>query len=71
MSVPTAGFGSAPSFAHIWMDNVTCSGFEKSIDQCQFAGWGVNDCVHREDAGVECSSGTELNFSLFWFKFAF
>jgi hypothetical protein len=26
--VPAGGFGTAPSFAHIWMDNVTCSGFE-------------------------------------------
>lgn len=56
--MPAGGFGTAPSFAHIWMDNVTCSGFENSIDQCSFAGWGTNDCRHREDAGVECSSGT-------------
>lgn len=58
VSVPTAGFGSAPVFAHIWMDNVTCSGFENSIEQCSFPGWGINDCKHNEDAGVECSSAS-------------
>lgn len=39
------------------MDNVTCSGFENNIDQCQFAGWGIHDCRHGEDSGIECSSG--------------
>ncbi|XP_063415706.1 low-density lipoprotein receptor-related protein 4-like [Mytilus trossulus] len=65
VSVPNHGFGSAPSFAHIWMDNVTCSGFENNIDQCQFAGWGIHDCRHGEDSGIECSSASSEDNIIF------
>ena len=39
----------------IWLNNVNCKGNEKDLSQCSHSGWGVEDCLHNEDAGVECS----------------
>ena len=53
----------APRSAHfgagsgqIWLDDVGCSGTERSIVNCKHRGWGVENCNHDEDASVICSS---------------
>ncbi|KAJ8300514.1 hypothetical protein KUTeg_022033 [Tegillarca granosa] len=46
----TYGAGSGT----IIMDNVVCVGTESNLGQCQFQGFGINDCDHTEDAGVRC-----------------
>ena len=39
----------------IWLDNVDCNGHEQELRNCDHRGWGVHNCQHNEDAGVECS----------------
>ena len=40
----------------IWIDDLTCNGDERSIVDCSFPGWGINDCSHYEDVSLICAS---------------
>ncbi|XP_048581917.1 deleted in malignant brain tumors 1 protein isoform X4 [Nematostella vectensis] len=42
----------------ILLDNVECTGSERSVVECPHQGWGVQNCHHSEDAGVECRTET-------------
>ncbi|XP_022096135.1 uncharacterized protein LOC110982186 [Acanthaster planci] len=54
------GAGADP----IWMDNLRCNGEEATLQECTFAGWGINDCSHAEDAGVICLTDDSLEARL-------
>ncbi|XP_071496206.1 uncharacterized protein [Diadema antillarum] len=41
----------------ILLDDVSCSGSEDNLADCQHREFGTHNCRHREDAGVVCSSG--------------
>uniref|UniRef100_A0A3Q0R321 SRCR domain-containing protein n=1 Tax=Amphilophus citrinellus TaxID=61819 RepID=A0A3Q0R321_AMPCI len=55
------GEGSGP----IWLDDVSCSGSERSLTECQHRGFVTHDCTHSKDAGVICSSEKHYNIFIF------
>ena len=50
----SARFGAGSG--RIWLDDLRCSGNESSLANCPHRGWGVENCLHSEDASVVCSS---------------
>ncbi|NXA23072.1 MARCO protein, partial [Ibidorhyncha struthersii] len=49
-----SAFTATAGTGQIWLDDVNCSGSEHSIFDCPKPSWGVHNCSHNEDAGVEC-----------------
>ena len=50
--VVDASFGEG--VGPIFLDNVACTGLERTLTQCSHNGIGNNNCRHSEDAGVNC-----------------
>ncbi|KAH3788972.1 hypothetical protein DPMN_167138 [Dreissena polymorpha] len=50
----------------IWLDDVTCNGTESSLSHCRANSWGVNNCGHEKDVGVECSELLHNIFIMFY-----
>ncbi|KFW71522.1 Deleted in malignant brain tumors 1 protein, partial [Pygoscelis adeliae] len=44
---------------HIWLDDMSCTGSEDNLAQCQAHPWGQSNCHHGEDAGVVCSGTSQ------------
>jgi len=45
----------ARGFGRTWLDEVACTGDEPTLSDCPANDWGVEDCVHRDDASVTCT----------------
>nr|XP_020664397.1 deleted in malignant brain tumors 1 protein-like isoform X2 [Pogona vitticeps] len=56
-AVGKARFGQGRDM--IFLDDILCTGNELSLEQCIHRGWGVHNCIHREDAGVICSGAAQ------------
>ncbi|NWV70073.1 MARCO protein, partial [Malurus elegans] len=48
-------FTATGGTGEIWLDDVNCKGSEITIMDCFKRDWGVHNCDHSEDAGVECA----------------
>ncbi len=56
----TTGFTNGAG--QIWLDNVQCRGTETRLIDCPRNALGSHNCVHAEDAGVNCP-GWSCNYA--------
>ena len=41
---------------NIWLESIACSSDIVFMVNCSHRGWGIEDCHHGEDVGLECQS---------------
>ena len=44
-----------------WLDNVHCTGTEKSIGDCKHGNWNYGYSTHYSDVGVQCTVPGNVN----------
>ena len=49
--------------SQILLQYLNCTGSELTLDDCSHNGWGIENCSHSEDAGIQCdvSNGNYRN----------
>ena len=45
----------------VWMNKVYCGAYEICLGKCPFAGFGDNNCRHRQDVFVSCKGTLHSN----------
>ncbi|EDV27499.1 uncharacterized protein TRIADDRAFT_53245 [Trichoplax adhaerens] len=49
-------------YGTIYLDDVNCTGVEPSLASCQHRGWGIHNCHHSADVGVNCTNNGSCKF---------
>ena len=39
----------------IWLSEMSCTGTEKTLDECSHGRWSMHDCTHEMDVGLICN----------------
>ncbi len=45
---------NVPGKGMIWLDDVNCTGSERSLTDCYHRPWGSHNCDHSQDVGIVC-----------------
>ena len=53
----------------IWLTDVQCTEDDQSLAECAHSGWGISTCDHSQDAGVICTSASDVG--KFFISFAY
>ncbi len=56
-AVLSAGYGRGRG--QIWLSNLQCTGTERNLSDCRHGGWGIHNCEHELDVGVDCFNECE------------
>ena len=62
----TLAVDGASSSTPIWLDDVSCYGYESRLEFCSHRGYGINNCGHSEDVALECGSSAIATSSCEW-----
>ena len=50
----TTLISNKPGNGPVWMEGLECTGEEKSLEKCEFSGWGSKACPHIKDVVIKC-----------------
>ncbi|XP_071961853.1 scavenger receptor cysteine-rich domain superfamily protein-like isoform X2 [Antedon mediterranea] len=53
-----------PKDQPIYLNDVICSGNEKSLSDCQHGDWGIHDCSHKQDVALACNRNKDFDVRL-------
>ena len=56
------GAGTVDGTGQIWLDSITCAGYETRLTDCRNDGFGVHNCTHSQDVGVICQGERCLKY---------
>ncbi len=57
---------NVPGHGTIWLDDVLCTGSERSIIDCDHRPWGFHNCDHNQDVGIVCGEQEPGNSLTIW-----